>query len=190
MDILQPNVSVFFMFFDRGEDDIALKEATHRFSELYDLHKDALFSLAVSILRNRADAEDVLQTVFQKVWKDRSRWKQVLQWKAWLLQLTRNASLDFLKRHSRARNREEDAFDGYFLESKSTNDAHQLDQLHDLLGQLDEPSRSLVLLKYVQELTFEEVGEIFKIPASTAATRHYDAMKRLKTLWVKTEKIS
>ncbi len=171
-----------------SEETFAHQEAVRYFSDLYDNHKAALFSLAIAILGNKADAEDVLQIVFEKVWRDRANWPQVLQWRPWLLHITRNSCLNQLKRVMRSKRREESvAEDYYFLEPRSSMDSNKVDQLHHILRQLDEPSRSLVLLKLVQELTFEEIGQVLRIPASTVSTRYYETIKRLRALWQKME---
>ena len=52
------------------ESDQADRKAVERLTEIYDEHKNVLFSFALSIVANRSDAEDVIQILFQKVWKD------------------------------------------------------------------------------------------------------------------------
>ena len=163
------------------------KEAIRQFTDLYDSHKGLLFSLALSIVGNSHDAEDILQTVFQKVWRDRKGWSRVRQWRPWLLCLTRNAALDHIKQASRKQKREETAWKEYFLESKHEVNPEWIEKLHLILRKLDEPSRTLILLKTAQELTFDEIGRALEIPASTASTRYYEAMKQLKNIWERME---
>ena len=56
----------------QSEDSMTEIKATRYITDLYDDHKNLLFSLALSILGNRQDAEDVIQIVFQKIWKEKN----------------------------------------------------------------------------------------------------------------------
>jgi len=165
------------------EAETTSQEAAQHLSDLYDCHKNFLFSLALSISGNRQDAEDAIQLVFQKVWKDRMRWDRIKEWRSWLARLTRNTILDHLKQVSRRRIREEKIATECFLEPTDETDSEHVEKLHLTLRKLDEPLRTIIFLKMFQELTFKEIGGVIQISASTASTRYYEAIKKLRNLW-------
>ncbi len=166
-----------------SESDSLDHQTVQHLTDLYDEHKNLLFSFILSIVGNREDAEDVVQVLFQKIWKDRARWDRVNQWRAWLLRLARNLALDHIKQSSRSRKLEELVGAEYFIHPLEEMKSEEVEEIHRALKSLDEPSRSLIMLKIFKELTFEEIGEVLQIPGSTASTRYYEAIKQLRMIY-------
>ena len=171
-----------------AEAEISNESDASKLTTLYDEHKDLLFGFTLSIIGNRQDSEDVIQNLFQKLWKDRNRWKHVKSWKPWLLRMVRNQAIDHIKQTSRSKKREEIVGKEDFLQPPQEMDSRTSEQVHHVLKQLTEPDRTLMVLKNFQDLTFEEIGEILEISGSTASTRYYKVLEDLKILWEKVEK--
>src|SRR5437868_2635809 len=70
----------------------------HAVSELYDRHNRLLFGLILRILRDRSDAEEVLQEVFLAVWTKAESYNRALGTPAaWLVRIARNRGIDRLR---------------------------------------------------------------------------------------------
>jgi RNA polymerase sigma factor (sigma-70 family) len=159
------------------EMEFAEKEKVQFFSDLYDSHKGAVYGLVLSIVGNGHDAEDIVHSLFEKVWKDARGWNHVKSWRP-----------NHIRHQIRLKKREETASNEHFLQPSEALDSEYLERIHLVLRKMDEPSRTLILLKNFQEMTFEQMGEVLEVPTSTASTRYYEAMDEMRTQWKEFER--
>ncbi len=173
-------------------DDISLLEAVAAadlgaFQQLYDRHAPVLFALALKILGNRADAEDVLQETFVQVWKtaasfDPARGKPI----SWLILLTRSRAIDRLRaRHTRDRVTEtvaQQPANGQSPASQQViaSETHSL--VRRAVESLDAEQRRLIELAYFGGLTQSEIAAQLGQPLGTVKTRIRAGMIRLRQL--------
>ncbi|EQD30808.1 RNA polymerase sigma factor, partial [mine drainage metagenome] len=141
------------------QDEAALRE-------LYDLHAAMLLGLLTSVLRDRAQAEDVLQQVFLQVWRtarhyDSSRGAPM----AWLTQIARTRALDSLRRRRR-----ESLLNVHEDEVAASAELERLPERLDVIGamgQLSPGERRLVELCYLGGYSHREVAAATGIPLGT-----------------------
>lgn len=171
-------------------DDFALLRAIvdrdkAAFQQFYERHSATLFSLALKILGDRPDAEDVLQNMFMQVWKiapafDESRGKPL----AWLIMLTRSRAIDRLRsRQTRARvidtiaQTPHDEKPGP-SEQAATGETHGI--VRRALGSLSAEQRTPIELAYFGGLTQSEIARKLGEPLGTIKTRMRTGMIRLR----------
>jgi RNA polymerase sigma-70 factor (ECF subfamily) len=173
-------------------DDIALLEAVaaadlRAFQQLYDRHASALFALALKILGNRADAEDVLQEAFVQVWKTAgsfhsARGKPI----SWLILLTRSRAIDRLRsRRTRDRVTETAAHqpaDDAPPASQQAVASETQTLVRRAVESLDAEQRRLIELAYFGGLTQSEIAAQLGQPLGTVKTRIRAGMMRLREL--------
>ena len=139
-------------------------------SVLYDRHARLLFNLILRILRDRADAEDVLQEVFVAVWTRAESYNPTLgPPAAWLVRIARNRAIDRLRANA-ARGRLADASQ----EVAPAAPASCPEERHDVvraLGVLPPEQRELVEQAYFMGLTHSELAARFGLPLGTVKTR-------------------
>jgi RNA polymerase sigma-70 factor (ECF subfamily) len=156
-------------------------------AELYDRHARPVYSLALRILRERADAEDVVQDVFAQVWSQAGRYDTSRgAVAAWLLMMARSRAIDRL----RARNaRPETAADAQVVErlpdAAAPQDlqllsAEQVRNLVSALNQLPASQRTALELAYYEGLTHVEIADRLSEPLGTVKTRIRQAVIRLR----------
>lgn len=146
-----------------------------------DQHADRVFTLACYTLGSRQDAEDVTQEVLLRYWKhaddvDPDRVE------GWLVRVTTNACRDLLRRRSRRREviggEACDAALGETPSGELTPDAtleasEDTQQMERLLLQLREPYRSVVVLREVQGMSYQEIAEALEMTlANIRVTLH------------------
>lgn len=150
-------------------------------AQLYEGTRHAVFGFAISILRNRSAAEDVLQDTYLKVWANAATYRAQGKPMAWILSMTRNLALMKLREK---RNRDlpfEEQMDIPF-----TFDAEEgrLDRivLELALNTLSEEERQIIMLHSLSGQKHREIAEILQLPLSTVLSKYRRALKKLEKL--------
>jgi len=142
-------------------------------------HQDDAWSLARHLLRNDADAEDATQEAFTSLWTHRDS-VDPARVRPWLMRVLRNECFDRLRRR-----RPESPLDENeaATEGGPVKDLQQSQLSHWLSGAiatLAEPYRSLVVLRDVQQLSYEAVGETMNLSPSQVKVYLHRARKDLR----------
>ncbi len=154
--------------------------------ELYDLHAKAVYSLAVRILRNQSDAEDIVQEVFSQAWRQSARYDAArASVTGWLLMQTRSRAIDRL----RARQARPEGFEvDVALETADSAPgpefeavrAEQANRVRLALDQLPFLQRTALELAYYEGMTQSEIAERLEQPLGTVKTRIRQGLLRLR----------
>lgn len=151
--------------------------------ELYDRHNRLLFGLILRILRNRSEAEDVLQEVFVQVWTRAETYNVDMGVPgAWLVRIARNRAIDRLRANAvHARAVEATPFPPP-VESPETRAAMSEQQraVARAMETLSPEQRQLIEHAYFQGLTQSELAERFNLPLGTVKTRVRTGLITLK----------
>lgn len=176
----------------RGEAEDLLERAARgdrdAVMSLYDRFAPVLLAVAMRIAGGRAEAEDIVQEVFARAWReaatfDRARGSAV----AWLVTLTRNRAIDAVRsrkrrtRHEDDQTREEPAV----VPPSSTPelavvDAERAAAVRVALESLRPEQRQVLELAYFSGLSHSEIAERLGQPLGTVKTRIAQAVKRLR----------
>ncbi len=162
---------------------------------LYDRYGRKVYVLAYGILRCKPDAEDILQEVFERVWKKSHTYNSTLgSVKSWLLRITHNRSINRLKaraiRATHSGYTSEGAYGDSFTGRMPENilDASEIDMDFDIgifvrkaLDYLPEEQRRLIELAFFKGLSHSEIAETEQIPLGTVKTRIRSGIARLRT---------
>ena len=157
-------------------------------------HLDAAYNLARWLTRNDSDAQDVVQDAYLRAFRafDGLRGDVV---RPWLLAIVRNTSLSWLARQRNA-NREVEYDDELHAEGAFADEpgSHPLDpqtlamraqdrrRLDAAIDQLPGPFREVIVLRELQDCSYEEMVRILGIPAGTVMSRLSRARARLLRL--------
>ena len=149
------------------------------FRQWLDDHQDNAWSLARYLLRDRSEAEDVTQEAFIKLWQHRESIDPV-RVKPWLMRVTRNICLDRLRRRRPEAPIDDSqlAITGGPLDSLEQSDTGL--RLIAAIHALAEPFRSLVVLRDVQQHSYEDVAGVTGLSLPQVKTYLHRARKQLK----------
>jgi len=156
-------------------------------AELYDRNARLVFSLALRILQNRADAEDVVQDVFAQVWAQAGRYDNTRgAVAAWMLTMARSRAIDKLR--SRSARPEiasearvvEDVPDAAVRQDLQLLSAEQVETLKGAVNELPAAQRVALELAYYEGLTHAEIADRLSEPLGTVKTRIRQAVIRLR----------
>jgi RNA polymerase sigma-70 factor (ECF subfamily) len=155
---------------------------------LYDRYGRAVSSVVCRIVRNPADAEEVVQESFLQAWQQASRFDGMRAnvW-AWLLMIARSRAIDCLRRtDKRARWEEQlDGVDRLFAGPEWATDRVMLREANGRLVRrqfdaLPAPQRIAVELAFYEDLTHSEIADVLCEPLGTVKTRIRLAMHRMR----------
>lgn len=148
-------------------------------------HGRRVHTLAVYLLANREEAEDVTQDVLVRLWR---RGHDVVPEKIgpWLVRVTRNACIDAMRRRKGGSQVVIDDDAGIELHEPAPG-PEKLAQASQLGGRilraldaLSEPGRSVVILREIQGLSYQEIGEALEMPMSSVRVTLHRGRRRLR----------
>jgi RNA polymerase sigma-70 factor (ECF subfamily) len=153
---------------------------------LYDGHAHLVFPLALRILRNQADAEEVTQEVFLQVWREASRYDPARGTpQAWIVMLARARAIDKLRAVRRLGDHRREAANVGRTEVPSARGT--ADQVADrqlvlgVLANLSSAERQMLELAYYEGLTQTEIAARTGVPLGTVKTRIRMGLEQLRT---------
>ena len=147
----------------------------------------AIYRFAYSYFGNRDDASEIAQKTLIKVHQNIRSLKKAESFKSWIYRIANNLCLDELKRAGRRKSEPLSLIPKELQLSESTPvtdvEAKELNLLiRQALNQLPEEIRTVVILKQFEEMTFNEISDVLKIPDGTAKTRMYKGLNQLGSI--------
>lgn len=134
--------------------------------------------MAFVYVKNKYDALDVVQETAYRAFKSIQNLTDPNFLKTWLIRIAINCSIDLIRKRKNIIHLETDAIDHFQHEINEDIDLKVT--LTDLIEELTEVEKSVVLLKFYQGLSFEETAEILDLPLGTSKTILYRSLEKLR----------
>ncbi|NMM64066.1 sigma-70 family RNA polymerase sigma factor [Clostridium sp. P21] len=156
-------------------DDIA-------FSELIKCHKENLYKIAFAYLKNEQEALDVVGDTIYKVYIDIDKLKNPEFFKTWITRIVINNSINRLKKNNRVILIDEyEKIDNFnFNDLDIETDIPKCIDLYNAIDSLNVKSKTIIILKYFQDMTISEISKLLEIPEGTVKVYIHRALKKLK----------
>jgi RNA polymerase sigma factor (sigma-70 family) len=152
------------------------------FSYLYDHYSGSLYAIIINIVPDRELANDVLQEVFVKIWKQIDSYDTTKgRLFTWMLNIARNTGIDTVrsKNFQRSQQNRELTESVYDSGGSTQTDVDKIG-LRKIVQKLKEDYRVLVELSYFEGYTQDEISKMLDIPLGTVKTRLRAALVQLK----------
>lgn len=146
--------------------------------------KNKLYRFALKFMRSKQEAEDVVQEVLIKIWKEQNALSGLLNFEAWCMKLVRNQSLDRLKSsHYKNSQLKIDP------ETQSSNhspyqraeDSNRLNIVHHLIGSLPEKQQEIIHLRDVEGFSYQQIADITGMELNMIKVYLFRARTTIKT---------
>ncbi|MGA9119622.1 MAG: sigma-70 family RNA polymerase sigma factor [Bacteroidota bacterium] len=145
-----------------------------RFRELVDRYKDRALTLAMKIVRDRREAEEVVQDAFVKVYRNVDQFRGESSFHTWFYRILYNESISRLRRNRNIPimvNAEDNEESGLF-DHDALTDARILSSdlqrvIEEEFERLADHYRTALTLFYLQELHYEEIASVMNVPVGT-----------------------
>ncbi len=158
---------------------------SEKLHELVVEHGDAVYRLALSVVRDRALAEDVAQDTLIKAWLALPSFRGESSLRGWLMRIAHNTAISTLRTRRALVTDPVDLPDEPVRPEQSVEhrveDRGAMDAFTEALDLLDELSRSIVVLREIERMSYDEIAEILDVPLPTVKTRLLRARRRLGT---------
>ena len=152
------------------------------FAELVRRHQDAQYRFAVRMLGDRDDADDALQSAFVRAYRGLSDCREPERFGAWLRRIVLNECRTLATRQRRREkrfDRDEGVFDR-MEDPEGLADPFALERVEQALGTLNLEHREAFVLKYVEELSYEEMADATGAGVSALKMRVKRACEQLR----------
>jgi RNA polymerase sigma-70 factor (ECF subfamily) len=158
--------------------------ATDELRELYERYAGRIQTLAHYTLGSHAAAEDAVQTVFLKASQSLSRFRGQAAPGTWLWRIAVNHCNDELRRRKRTEEVPLDAILGWSDEADSPEYRHGVKQFDEIVArallELSPKLRTVVVLRYVEEMPYEQIAEVLGCSIGTVSSRLARALTNLE----------
>jgi len=148
------------------------------FLTLFQTYEQDVYRMAFVYVKNQNDALDVVQETAYRSFKTIQNLTDTDYFKTWLIRIAINCSIDLLRKRKNVIQ-----LDTAMIEDFPSAMKDQIDlkvTLNELMEELTEIEKSVVLLRFYQGLTFEETAEVLDIPLGTSKTILYRSLKKLR----------
>lgn len=158
---------------------------TSYFSYLVENYQDIVFSIALKVLKNREDAEEMAQESFIKAFKSLHTFKGNAKFSTWIYRITYNTCISEVRKRK--------------IHFESTDDVQLKDEAEEMnldgipaenraavikeaMEKLPEEEYTLILLYYFEEQSIEDICKVTKLSESNAKVKLFRARKKLYTI--------
>jgi RNA polymerase sigma-70 factor (ECF subfamily) len=171
----------------------------------------SIYNFVYRIVGNKNEAEDITQEVFIKVWKNITpptshlaslelRGASQPSLKPWIFKIARNTTIDFLRKRKNITFSQIDSqinagdsqkyFEGNIEDTEDLPDEIFIKkelgkELENALSKIRIDFKEIILLRYMEEMTFEEIAEIVDKPLNTVKSHHHRALASLRKIILK-----
>ena len=156
-----------------GQDD------QNAFRAFYESTKNSVYGYALSILKNKQNAEDVMQETYLKIRENAPFYQPQGKPMAWVITIAKN--LCFMKLREGARAVQLPAEESETVDFSEVSETEDRLVLEALMNRLSDGDREIVLLHAVSGLKHREIAKVLSLPLSTVLSKYSRAMKKLKT---------
>ncbi len=163
------------------------------FKDLINRYISPIFNFAAH-LTDRSNASDIVQEIFIKVWKNLHNFdSSKASFKTWIFAIAKNTTIDFLRKKKSLsfsdieKDNEDDSFsesipDQGLIPDEALQKLQDSDLLNKLLDKLPVYYKTILVLHYQEDMTFDEIGKILNKSLNTVKSQHRRAIIELRKM--------
>ncbi len=156
------------------------------FLKIYEDFSDAIFRHCYFRVSNRELAKDLTQEVFMKIWEYSMNGGEIENPKAFLYKIANNLIIDNYRKNKKELSLEELKESGQMINDPVYRDSFQsrieAKDMLKILDKLDSSDKDIVVMRYIDELTPKEIGEILDLSENAVSVRIHRVIKKVRIL--------
>lgn len=146
---------------------------------LYHQANTAVYSFALSILKNTSDAEDALHDCFLDIYQAAEHYRPQGKPMAWIFTIVRNRCLQKLRERTRTADIPSEDWEPYLQSRESITPEDRL-LIGTCMERLNQQERQIVVLHAVSGSRHREIAQLLQLPLPTVLSKYHRALKKLK----------
>ena len=168
--------------------DKILQGETNAFAVLVDRYKDMIFTLALKMVKNREEAEEVAQDTFIKIFNSLIKFKGDSKFSTWIYKIAYNTCLDRLKKNKKEDlNISIDEFSAHLIKTMDNalsvlEEKERKQTIQNCLNLLSSEENFLLTLFYFENQNLEEIGKIMSITANNVKVKLFRSRQKLAVI--------
>lgn len=163
---------------------LILKKDDKAFTTLYDMYSKSLFGVITNLIKEQEEAEDVLQEVFVKIWKNIESYNESKgRFYTWILNIARNTAIDKLRSkgfNNSQKNLSSDNFVHLLDDSNKLTNRIDTIGIQEFVKKLKPKCIQLIELLFFQGYTQQEASDELEIPLGTVKTQNRNCINDLR----------
>lgn len=168
--------------------NLIIQGDSNAFAVLVDRYKNMIFTLALKMVKNREEAEEVAQDTFIKIYNSLSKFKGDSKFSTWTYKIAYNTCLDRLKKSKKEENNISiDEFSSHLIKTmdnalSALEDKERKQTIQNCLNLLPSDDNFLLTLFYFDDQSLEEIGKIMDISANNAKVKLFRGRQKLAVI--------
>ena len=149
--------------------------------EIVNRYKDRLLNFVFGYVHSRESAEDIVQDTFLKLYTSANMYKEIAKFSTWIFTIAANLAKTELRKRKRKKvfsitdmgfdNKDFEIHSESDIPEKNITSKHQIEYIFKAIHQLEEPFKTTLILRDIQELSYEEVSNIVDVSIGTVKSR-------------------
>ena len=165
------------------------KTQREAFTEVVNAYSEKLYWHIRKMVLGHEDANDILQNTFMKAWMNLENFRGDAKLSTWMYKIAVNECITFLNKQRAQNNVPLDDTDVYLLQTLKADeyfDGDELDlKLQHAILQLPEKQRRVFIMKYQNEMKYEEMSEVLGTSVGALKASYHHAVKKIETFLTK-----
>ena len=164
----------------------------YAFEQIVQRYKDQLLNFAYRFLGDVEDSEDIVQETFLRIFRKKNAYKNIAKFSTWIYTITGNLAKTELRRRKKRKllslsglkydNKEYEIPDARKDPEEQADSAVKDEIIQSAINSLSPKFKEVIVLRDVQELSYEEISSIVKVPLGTVKSRVNRARLKLQEL--------
>ncbi|MDW7674067.1 MAG: sigma-70 family RNA polymerase sigma factor [Bacillota bacterium] len=162
------------------------------FNNVVSAYQQQIYNLAFKMIGHQEDARDITQEVFIKVYNNITKYDDNMKFSTWIFRIATNSCIDFLRKKKEILLTDESIISTtankfVFVDERKGESPQQIMErkllkahINEKINQLPEHYRLVIILKYINDFTLEEIAAILNESLNTVKTRLYRGRELLK----------
>ena len=152
-----------------------------KFEQLYDMYYDGVYRYIFVSVKNKWNAEDIISTVFTKIYENKDKIMDVSESKNWVFRIAHNTIIDFYRKNSKVipiENFLDRGDEDFGYEDIVIRD--EFNGVKKIIDQLPTETKEMIYLRFYGGLKFREIAETVNITENTVKSTISRAIKKIK----------